>query len=96
MSHYNKGEPSQNESNLLQQVKIAGQGVVVFSSLHRQSDTGSSGARNEIKTMSQRIQPGRVKLWANKHFNHLSILKSPMNAVIQLGCEDECRMNPKT
>lgn len=64
-------------------VKIAGQGMVVFFPLHRQSDTGSSGARAEIKTMSQRIQPGRVKLGANKHSNRLSILKSPMNAVIQ-------------
>ena len=65
------------------QVKIAGQGVVVFFPLHRQSDTGSGGARAEIKTMSQRIQPGRVKLGANKHSKRLSILKSPMNAVIQ-------------
>lgn len=64
-------------------VKIAGQGVVVFFPLHRQSDTGNSGARAEIKTMSQRIQPGRVKLGANKHSNPSSILKSPMTAVVQ-------------
>lgn len=48
-------------------VKIAGQGVVVFFPLHRQSDTGSSGAQVEIKTMSQHTQPGRVNLGANKH-----------------------------
>lgn len=64
-------------------VKIAGQGVVVFFPVHRQSDTGSSGAWAEIKTMSQCIQAGRVKLGANKHSNQLSILKSPMNAVFQ-------------
>ena len=64
-------------------VKIAGQGVVVFFPLHRQSDTGNSGARAEIKTMSQRIQPGRVRLGANKHSNRSSIFKSPMKAVIQ-------------
>ena len=64
-------------------VKIAGQGVVVFFPLHRQSDTGNSGARPEIKTMSQRIQPGRVRLGANKHSNRSSIFKSPMKAVIQ-------------
>lgn len=50
-------------------VKIAVQGVVVFFPLHRQSDTASSGTRAEIKTMSQLIQPGRVKLGANKHSN---------------------------
>ncbi len=65
------------------EAKIAGQGVVVFFHLHRQSDTGSSGARAEIKTMSQRMQLGRVKLGANKHSNQSSILKSPMKAVIQ-------------
>lgn len=64
-------------------VEIAGKGVVVFFPLHRQSDTGSGGARAEIKTMSQRIQPGRVKLGANKLSNRLSILKSPTKAVIQ-------------
>jgi len=65
------------------QVKIAGQGIGVFFPLHRQSDTGRIGAQTQIKTMSQRIQAGRVKLEANKHSNHSSILKSPMNAVIQ-------------
>lgn len=64
-------------------VKIAGQGVVVFFLVHRQSDTGSSGAWAEIKTMSRRIQAGRVKLGPNKHSNQLSFLKSPVNAVIQ-------------
>lgn len=63
--------------------KIAGQGVVVFFPFHRQSDTGGSGARPEIKTMSQRIQSGRVKLGANKHSEQLSGLKSSMNAVIE-------------
>ena len=64
-------------------VKIAGQGVVVFFPLHRQSDAGSSGARAEIKTMSQHIQSSRVNLGANKHSDRLSILKSPLNAVTQ-------------
>lgn len=55
-------------------VKIAGQGVVVFFPFHRQSDTGSV-AQPEIKTMSERIQSGRVKLGAIKHSNQLSIVK---------------------
>lgn len=53
-------------------VKIAGQGLVVFFPLHRQSDTGNSGAWAEIKTMSQHIEPGRVKLGAKKHSNRSS------------------------
>lgn len=50
-------------------VKIARQGIEGFFPLHRQSDTGSSGDQAEIKTMSQRIQLGRVKSGANKHSN---------------------------
>lgn len=48
-------------------VKIARQGVELFFSFHRQSYADNSGAQAEIKTMSQRVQRGRVKLGANKH-----------------------------
>lgn len=56
-------------------VKIAEQCVVVFFPFHRQSDTGGSVARPEIKTMSRCIHSGRVKLRPNKHSKQLSVLK---------------------
>lgn len=71
-------------------VKIAGQGVVVFFPFHRQSDTGSV-AHPEIKTMSERIESGRVKLGGNQTLQPIVQLKITYECLysVKLG-SDEC------
>lgn len=71
-------------------VKIARQGVVVFFPFHRQSDTGSV-AHPEIKTMSERIESGRVKLGGNQTLQPIVQLKITYECLysVKLG-SDEC------
>lgn len=72
-------------------LKIAGQAVVLLFPIHSKVDSGGSGTWAEIKTMSQRIRPGRAEQGANKHSASSSIIlnvSAGFSLYVHTGSED--------